>query len=353
MLIHSLDALAALRDDWDALAVSAGSPLLDHDWQLACAETWHSDGTLQVLAIREAGQLVAAAPLAFDPSRWQLGMLGAATLFEPTDCLTASDTAADRLAEAVIRLRRPSVFARIPRDGRLALALRRNAWPHAVTVDRPVGASNAVTVRSSWETFLGGLSSRTRCGLDRHRQQMAAAHGTVRLASETPAAGDVATVLEGLANLEASGWKGRNGSSLADRADLRRFFMTYGQLAAARRQLLVTTLTVGTTLAAMELAIVAHGRVWGLKVAYAESLAKYAPALQVIHASIRAVFEQGLAGYEFLGSAEGWQDRWHPDRRDHVVSALYPVTVPGLLHAALDVRATLTRRLATSIEPRH
>ncbi len=346
MLIRSTEALQAVRDDWDALAARHGSPLLEHDWQMACAAALHDERDLHVVAVRDNGRLVAAAPLAVDRRRRRLALLGAAALYEPSGCLFASDAAADALALELIRCRQPSVFERVPHDGPFVHAVRRNAGGRAITIDRPAGSSNVVEVRGSWADFLAGLSSRTRRGLERQRAALAAAAGAVDVTVDTPSPDAVAGVLERLARIEATGWKGRRGSSLADRADLRGFFLAYGERAAGRGRLRVSTLMAGSTAVAMELAVVAHRRIWGLKLAYVEALAAHGPGLQLVHTSIQAAFEQGLEGYEFLGSSEAWQDRWHPERRDHGVLALYPVSVRGLVRAAADLRSSLVRRLA-------
>lgn len=347
VLVDSGEALGRLRDDWEALASRmGGSPTLDHDWQMACATALHAEGGLHVLTVRDAGTLVAAAPLAYDRARRRLALLGAATLYEPTDCLHASEAAADHLARAVVRSGLPAVLERVPHGGAIVRALERNAGRRAVTIVRPAGASNGVPVRQPWSDYLAGLSGRTRRSLDKHLQQLAAAAGPVAVTTTAPAPAEVADLLERLAEIEASGWKGRHGTSLAQQPVLRRFFLDYARRVAARGQLRVTALTAGSTTVAMELAVVAHGRRWGLKVAYQEALAAHAPAVQVVHASIQRAFEEGLQGYEFLGSAESWQERWRPERREQGLVVLYPLNVRGLWRAADDLRLAAGRRLA-------
>jgi CelD/BcsL family acetyltransferase involved in cellulose biosynthesis len=148
---------------------------------------------------------------------------------------------------------------------------------------------------------------------------------------------DVDDALAEFVRLEATGWKGRQGSALSRRPDLHSFFQEYSRRAASRGELRLTRLTFGAVTAAVELSVEAHRRRWGLKVAYNEELAAFAPALQLVHASIRAAFDRGLDAYEFLGVAESWQQRWKPAQRDYQLLVIYPRSSYGIAGAIADL----------------
>lgn len=342
MVITTDDALATLARPWDALAASVQSPLLEHAWFEACAHAFPHDG-LRIVAVHEAGQVVGIAPLTVDRARRRLAILGAAALYEPTDWLFASRAALNTLIEAVITLGEPCVLERIPANGSLAVAIGEVSRTHAMTITQAAGASHGVSLAGTWHDYLERLSARTRRAFERQGAALHREVGAVTTATTWPKPLDVADVLAQLARLEGSGWKGRHGSTLSQRPDLRRFFERYCHAAAARRTLRVTTLTVGGNVAAMELAVQAYGRVWGLKIAHAEPLSRYAPALQVVHASIAQAFAQQLQAYEFLGAAEAWQERWKPECRPLALALLYPLTVSGLVTAGLDANQKLSR----------
>ena len=134
------------------------------------------------------------------------------------------------------------------------------------------------------------------------------------------------------------------GSSLERRTDLRDFFRAYCRRAAGRGRLRVTLLRLGGTLGAMELATEAYGRLWQLKIGYHDQLAAYYPGLHLVEASIRAAFEQGLESYEFLGSAESWEERWRPEPRTYQLLAVYPFSVSGMIGAGRDLAGVVWRR---------
>ena len=112
--------------------------------------------------------------------------------------------------------------------------------------------------------------------------------GPQSVVQRIPRPSDVPDLLEILMKVEGSGWKARNGSALRDRSDLRDFFSRYAKRAAARGSLRVTTLSFGSTVAAVELSVEAHRRMWQLKIGYNGALRAYYPGLHLTGASLRA-----------------------------------------------------------------
>jgi CelD/BcsL family acetyltransferase involved in cellulose biosynthesis len=168
--------------------------------------------------------------------------------------------------------------------------------------------------------------------------------GNLRLEELKPGPAEVREVFAQLVALEAGGWKGQAGSALAVKPALSQFFQGYVHRAAERGRLRVTRLWIGDVTAAAELAVEAYGRRWGLKLAYDEQFARWAPALQVVHASIKACTDRGLTAYEFLGSAESWQKRWKPEERRYAFTVMYPLSGRAAATAVKDLTSMLARR---------
>jgi CelD/BcsL family acetyltransferase involved in cellulose biosynthesis len=166
----------------------------------------------------------------------------------------------------------------------------------------------------------------------------------LEIVEQQPQPSQVDDVLETLITVEDSGWKGRQGSSLARRPDLREFFRRYCRRAASRGRLRVATLSFGASVAAVELSIDAFDRLWQLKIGYHEAVAQYYPGLQLTAASIRAAFERGLEAYEFLGSAEAWEERWRPQPRFYQALLVYPFNAAGVVTACKDFAGAMWRR---------
>ena len=352
-MIRSIPQLEALRDEWDALAAPRRTPLLEHDWFLSCAEAFHRDGDLRIVTAREHGRLVGVAPLVQDTehSELRLTLLGATRLFEPCDWLHQTPEAAADLADRALAIGSPLVLQRVPVGSATVSALRGRRSRRALTVVRNTAPALGVRTEGDWRTYLGSLSSQITSNLRRVRRKAEAALGPMTVERVHPAPADVDPLLEAFIAIEASGWKGRRGSNLGSRADLREFFRRYAHRAAGRGRLQVARLRFGSQLAAAELAVVAHGRMWQLKIGYHEAVSAYYPGLHLTAASIEAAFERGLEAYEFLGSAAPWEERWNPEVRRFQTLGAYPMTAAGLAGAGRDLVSSLLRRVPGRTSP--
>ena len=345
-VIRTIDALESLRDEWNSLSARFASPFLDHAWFACSAQALHRESDLRVIVVREHGVLCGVAPLVLDRARGQrLVLLGAAALYEPSGWIFESDSALERLAVAATSFGERLVLQRVPAGTPLCRVFAARIGKRALTVSRPMSPSSAVDTRCSWESFQAGLSARTRTRLCASWERAHREVGRAEVAMLQPAVAEVDEALDAFVKVEAAGWKGRRGSALALRPDLGRFFRDYCRRAAAGNELRVSILTFGSVVAAVEIGVEAHRRLWGLKIAYDERLGSYGPALQLVHASIRAAVERGLEAYEFLGAAEPWQQRWKPQHREYRLMAVYPYTARAVLGLGADLCRFLLRRL--------
>ena len=195
----------------------------------------------------------------------------------------------------------------------------------------------------TWGDYYGGLSSRIRQNLPRVRKKAERTIGEMRVEILRPGPGNMEDVLQTLARIEGSGWKGRQGSSLAARADLFQFVRRYAGMAASRERLRVAILTFGERVAAVELAVEAHGRVWQLEDRLRRVTGRVYPGLLLTQASIHRAFEERTVAYEFLGSAESWEERWKPDHHTVCLLALYPMTARAMYTAGRDFAQVAAR----------
>jgi CelD/BcsL family acetyltransferase involved in cellulose biosynthesis len=345
-VVRSLDALRPLREAWDALAVSNGSPLLEYDWFISCAETFHREQDLRVVVARSNGSLEGVAPLAceFEGFARRLVLLGATALHEPGGWLFASDAALASLIERVSSLNHPLMLQRIAAESPLCRMLPQISKPRAISFVRVTTPSLGVPTTGAWNDYYGRLSSRITSNLPRLRRRVARDVGPVSVVERYPAAAEVDAVLNAFAAVERSGWKGRKGSSLAQRPDLSGFFRRYCRRAAERGRLRVMTLSFGANTAAMELSIEAYKRIWQLKIGFSDAFARYYPGLQLTEASIHAAFARQLDAYEFLGVAEAWEERWRPDERGCRLVVSYPLNAHGMVYACRDFAGAVVRR---------
>lgn len=346
-IVTTLAELNALRPEWDVLAETAASPMLDHDWFVSCAEAFHDETDLRIVTTRKRGELTGVAPLVRGPGGpgRHLVLLGVARLYEPSGWLYSSPAALDELTSAVLQMRAPLLLQRIPAASHMTSRMLDLTRGRGLTIVRKTSPSLGVDIHGSWDAFLSRMSRRTLSSLSKGLAGAETALGPICVEELDPRPHDVRQLLEMFADLERSGWKGHRGSSIGQRADLTAFFLGYCKRAAERGRLRVTRVTYGSLVAAAEIAVDVYGRRWGLKIAYREELAPYLPGLQVVHASVRAAFERKLDAYEFLGAAEDWQRRWQPAERQYRLIVVYPRSVSGLAGACRDVAGVFLGRL--------
>lgn len=349
-MIRSIQQLESLRDDWDALAAARRSPLLEHDWFLSCAEAFHGNRALSIVIVRDRDRLVGVAPLVEEamPAGRRLVLLGASTLYEPCDWLHETAAAAAALANRVMSIGAPLVLQRLPKDSATVTAVRTAT---RLTVVRDTAPSLGVRTQGSWQSYLQGLSGQIKSNLKRVRRKAEAALGPMTVDRVHPGPAEVDALLESFMAIEGSGWKGRRGSDLGSRPDLRAFFRGYARRAAGRGRLQVARLRFGSQLAAAELSVAAYGRMWQLKIGYHDAVGAYYPGLHLTAASIEDAFVRGLESYEFLGSAAPWEERWHPEIRRFQTLVAYPLTPAGLIGAGRDLAGALRMRVTGHATP--
>lgn len=351
-IIQSFDAFDALREEWNDLADHLERPLLRHEWFACCARAFYHDGDLRVVVVRHGGRLVAAAPFVRVRAiaRDRLELLGVSVLYEPSGLLYADEDALAELIQRAVDLGLPLLFGRVEADSPLRPILSLQRARRALVFQRITHPSLAMVTRGSWETYTQGLSSRWMQNLNRWRKRAAEQFGTVTTEMLAPEVDEVDTLLDTAMRVEASGWKGRSGSAMLRKERIGRFFRLYARLAAARGELRVSILRFGPHVAAVELALEAHRRWWGLKLGYQETLAKYSPGFMLIHDILFHAFSRGLDAFEFLGSAEPWQERWHPVPRHYASILVYPMSWQGFWGFSVDAVDRAVKKLHGSLQ---
>ena len=344
--LQSIQQLEALREDWDALAARAESPLLEHDWFLCAARAFCRESDLRIITTHSGSRLTGVAPLALHAteSGTRLGLLGASTLHEPGNLLHEDEAALKAILREMSRLGAPCLVQRVPVDAPLCRRAGELLGPRAVTFVRRTRPSLGIDIAGTWEDYWAGLSRHLTQNLPRLEGKARRASGRVTARVLHPAPQEVDGIFEVLVRIEASGWKGRKGSALLQRPAMCGFFREYSRLAAAKGRLRVTVVEFGPDVAAIEFAVMAYGRVWQLKIAFEDRYASFYPGLHLTRASVRDAFETGCRSYEFLGSAEAWEERWRPAAREYAVVVIYPCSVRGLAGAARDFAARVRQR---------
>jgi CelD/BcsL family acetyltransferase involved in cellulose biosynthesis len=307
----------------------------------------HADHALTVLTDRDAaGRLVAAAPLVtrLDRGMPRLELLGSDALHEPTGFLCPDADRRAALLEETFGLRLPTLLRRVLPDTLPAVPSGRTTSRHGLVLSRAAAPCLGMDLAGDASGFFGGLPAKLRYDVRRARARAEAA-GQVTSEALAPVPAEVASLFAEFLKVEASGWKGRQGSALAANPRLNAFFRFYCDRAAELGTLRLFRLRIANRVAAVQIAVEVYRRLWILKIGYDEALAHCSPGLLLTAETIRHALDQKVEGYEFLGGVEPWEERWKPQRREHRFVLFYPWTVAGCLSVSRDTFGAGWRRL--------
>lgn len=125
--------------------------------------------------------------------------------------------------------------------------------------------------------------------------------------------------------LEASGWKGRRGTAVTQRSEVKRF---YDGL-VDRAEMWIPILSVcGDPVAAYVLRV-SGPNIFALKTGYDQTYSKYAPGLLLTSRVIRYGLERGMEMLDLMADLSSWKADWAPEVRPHYELLLFAPTPTG------------------------
>ena len=362
-LVEGRDAFVQLEREWNA-ALARGArdePMLRHEWLRAWIENFAPGATLRTFLAREGKEICAAVPLI--ETREQ----GADTCFLPmVTWHTPSNDHSQR--GGVLLGRRGDEGLNLIWDTLVATP----GWDRLRFRDLPTGAPEWqlrdraeqagypcglwVSLRSpylplpkTYEAVEQALEGKFRQNLRRRRRRMAE-QGEVQYALVDAKDGKALdTALADLFEIEASGWKGREGTAIALRPELVGFYTQIARDAARRGALALGTVRLAGKVVAAHLSVVHGKRHFLIKIGYDESLHEYSPGQQMVSEAIRDSCARGLQEFDFLGPCMDWKLDWESQLRTHLWLTIFRPSRKGRLvhearYVAWPILRALTRR---------
>jgi CelD/BcsL family acetyltransferase involved in cellulose biosynthesis len=253
------------------------------------AVTRHLGGS--VAAVAEEGRLLAALPV----RKRRLPFLLMETLF--TDLGGSGAPVVDRdrpetLAALLSGLNQPLLLHDLPADDPLYALVREQAG-HFAVIDQ--WQRGALRPHGSFDDWLRtNFDSKRRGRFRRNREKLG--EGAISVGFESLAAGaDCTTWIEGFLALEDAGWKGRRGTALARNAAARAAFVEATRSLHAAGHLRFWRIRRDGRTVASTWAIHERDRLWMVKIAYDESLARLSPGiLLMLDSTAGCLAEPGL-----------------------------------------------------------
>lgn len=131
--------------------------------------------------------------------------------------------------------------------------------------------------------------------------------------------------------LEASGWKGREESAIANDPTRLRFFNELSRAAAQYGYLTLCFLEHNGRAIAADFGLTYGNRYSAPKCAYDDQYKQYGPGHLLVNAVLGDCAARGLAEYEFLAHAEEWKRRWTRLYRPHAYWFVFRSGIYGRL----------------------
>lgn len=194
--------------------------------------------------------------------------------------------------------------------------------------------------------WLAGTRPKFRSHLRRARRQLEE-HGTLELKHYNTA--DPAA-LEKFYALEASGWKGAEGTAIKCDAHTRQFYDAVAQAAARDGYFSLDFLELNGKPIAGHFAFNLRGRYFLAKAGYDEAFRRHGPGQLLVNEILGQTRERGLHEFDFVGPATWDESRWASARRTN-----YRIFVfrKGLYGALLYVARIAARDTVRKLLGRH
>ena len=359
-VVEGRDAFVQLEREWNA-ALSRGprdEPMLRHEWLRAWIENFAPGATLRTFLARAGKEICAAAPLIETTER------SADTCFVPM--ITWHTPSNDHSQRGGVLLGRRG-------DEGLRMIWERLAetpgWDRLRLRDLPTGAPEWqlrdwaehagypcglwVSLRSpylplpkSYDAVEKALDGKFRQNLRRRKRRLTE-KGEVKYAQvDGKDAKALDAALADFFEIEAGGWKGKDGTAIAQRPELVGFYTQIARDAAKRGALALGMLTLGGKPVAAHLSVVHAKRHYLIKLGYDEELHEHSPGQQMVSEAIHDSCERGLAEFDFLGPCMEWKLDWESQLRTHFWLTIFRPTRAGkLVHGARFVCWPILRAL--------
>lgn len=309
---------------WNGLASVRRNVMLRWEYLDAWRDAFMpADARPRTAVVARGDQPVAALPL----YRWH-GTLHGWSSAEHSDVIDvgAADEDAAAIAALAHRLARHRTdLDRLDGTSPLLAALRDVGPPMIVDPD----VSPVVALPDSEAAMMAQLSAKFRANVRRAERRLATLGEptVVEHRGDEPGA---RAALDRLVALEATGWKGVQGSAIASRPDTQRFHRQIATGGPLRRWAQIVELRLGDRVVAAQLDLEHGGRRHGLKMACATDLPpNHSPGTVLLCAVLRGCIARGVTTVELGGELDGWKRHWATGTVDRPRVRTWPDTPAG------------------------
>lgn len=338
------EVLDRLADEWRALAAQSADdePFYHPEWIGAIIRTFFPNSRVLVISVRTDGSLKLVLPLLQE--RAQFFGVPVLRLRSPVNVHSCRFDAV-RCASSEGEQAMLAAWRHLKEERAWDL-LEFSDIPDESTVEALVGAAQVDGFRTAKVPMrpnpivgieeLEKLPRNTRLrGKLRQAHRELSKKGSLRLCRIESANGEV---LERFYELEASGWKGREGGAIRNEAKARQFYDDIAQIAAQHGYLSLYTLECDGKLLAAHFGLCHKGRYYSPKLAYDESYREWAVGHLIVSEILRECAVRGIHTYDITGPDDEWKMKWTDQVRRRSMYFVFRDNALGSLAYALRFR---------------
>lgn len=330
-------AFIALEREWDELVARTRNEIFfRHRFIRLWIDNFAPEAKLRVLVARSAdGALVAALPLMQERAKiYGVPVTQLVSTANPHSCrfdLVAEDPAlaADAVFEYLAADTGWDVLriTDVPEGGNAFALLdraRRAEWPTGTWSSLH---SPYIPLPGTYEALAATLQSKFKANLRRRRKKLEE-RGKVTVEKVTGGPELAARLEEGFA-LEASGWKGLNGTAMAQDHATRGFYSELARDAAYGNYLSLYFLRLDGRAIAFQYGLRFGGRYLLLKPGYDERLRECSPGQLLMDEVLRDLSGSEVDEFDFLGPDMVWKRDWTDRVRPHTWMFIFRASAVG------------------------
>jgi CelD/BcsL family acetyltransferase involved in cellulose biosynthesis len=326
--IANLTRFGELSTQWDALLEKDWHPFDLHGWYLAWWGVFGGSSRLAVCTAWRDGELVAALPLRAEDGRLSAMANYHSGMFRP---LAVDDEAMKAVLAEVLTRRADEIELPMLPSADKALPLledeARSAGRRVLSEAGPV--SPRVDTSGDIETWRKEKKARWKGRLARYRRKMIRDHDATFEIVVAP--DDLEVWLQQGFQVEASGWKGSDGTAILSEPETAAFYREVARTFHARDELRLSRIVLDGEVVAFSFCLLAANRLYSLKAGYDESWGKLVPGLVMQLSIVERCFDLGLDAYELLGGTSDWKEKVSTGNRPQANVRIYPQTLSGAL----------------------
>ncbi|MFN2489119.1 MAG: GNAT family N-acetyltransferase [Actinomycetota bacterium] len=311
-ILTCADGLRAVAEEWNPLALAAGTPFLTVEWLASWWESFGGDRSSCLLLRDAQGSLRGGVCYATDGRRRLTSATNAYS--EDWDVVAADDEARRAMWFELCSLRPGQVDLRAMRN-QASLQCARQVFQEAgySFLEFTTRGSPYLTLPDTWDELLATVGRKLRKALGNRRRALER-EGSVSFRTISRGPG-LTKDLDAFIAVEGSGWRAAAQTAIQSNVRTELLYRGFAYGAAQAGWLRLHLLELDGVAIAGDLSCRFAGGSFLIKTGYDERFSSLSPGLLLRGEALHAAIDEGSRFYDFLGGPDHYKMRWASELR--------------------------------------